>query len=65
VIARTVGLPCSVAALVLDRVLHTPGVRAPYTKEMCDPIWELLDEGLGLRAHHRTVYGAVRVRTVP
>ncbi|KAG5644355.1 hypothetical protein DXG03_008652 [Asterophora parasitica] len=48
--ALTVGLPCGIATqLVLDGVLNTPGVQAPYTKEICDPIREVLErEGLGL-----------------
>ncbi|KAJ6618235.1 saccharopine dehydrogenase [Mycena sp. CBHHK59/15] len=48
--ALTVGLPCGIATqLVLDGVLSTPGVHAPYTKEICDPIREKLEsEGLGL-----------------
>jgi len=48
--ALTVGLPCGIATqLVLDGVINTPGVHAPYTKEMCDPIREMLEsEGLGL-----------------
>ncbi|KAJ7637190.1 saccharopine dehydrogenase [Roridomyces roridus] len=46
--ARTVGVPCGIACqLVLDGVFSTPGIHAPYTKEYCDPIRELLDgEGL-------------------
>ena len=48
--ALTVGLPCGVATqLVLDGVLNTPGVHAPYSKEICDPIRKILEsEGLGL-----------------
>ncbi|KIJ97596.1 hypothetical protein K443DRAFT_681415 [Laccaria amethystina LaAM-08-1] len=48
--ALTVGLPCGIATqLVLDGVLSTPGVHAPYTKEICDPIRKILEaEGLGL-----------------
>ncbi|KAJ3486039.1 hypothetical protein NLI96_g4532 [Meripilus lineatus] len=48
--ARTVGIPCGIAVqLVLDGVLKTPGILAPYTKEICDPIREILEsEGLGL-----------------
>jgi hypothetical protein len=48
--ALTVGLPCGIAAqLVLDGVLNTPGVHAPYTKDICDPIRKILEsEGLGL-----------------
>ncbi|KAF7322752.1 Saccharopine dehydrogenase [Mycena chlorophos] len=48
--ALTVGLPCGIATqLVLDGVLNTPGVHAPYSKEICDPIREKLEsEGLGL-----------------
>ncbi|KAJ7755317.1 saccharopine dehydrogenase [Mycena maculata] len=48
--ARTVGVPCGIASqLVLDGVFNTPGVHAPYSKEICDPIRERLNrEGLGL-----------------
>ncbi|RDB18793.1 Saccharopine dehydrogenase [NADP(+), L-glutamate-forming] [Hypsizygus marmoreus] len=48
--ALTVGLPCGIATqLVLDGVLSTPGVHAPYSKEICNPIREILEkEGLGL-----------------
>ena len=48
--ARTVGVPCGIAVqLVLDGVLATPGVHAPYTKEVCEPLRrELEKEGLGL-----------------
>ncbi|KAF5381326.1 hypothetical protein D9615_008419 [Tricholomella constricta] len=48
--ALTIGLPCGIASqLVLDGVLNTPGVQAPYTKEICDPIRDILErEGLGL-----------------
>ena len=48
--AVTVGVPCGIATqLVLDGVLNTPGVHAPYTKEICDPIRAVLErEGLGL-----------------
>jgi len=48
--AVTVGVPCGIAVqLVLDGVLSEPGVHAPYTKEICDPIRAVLEkEGLGL-----------------
>ncbi|KAF8151352.1 saccharopine dehydrogenase [Crassisporium funariophilum] len=48
--ALTVGLPCGIATqLVLDGVFSTPGVHAPYSKEICDPIRIILEqEGLGL-----------------
>jgi len=48
--ARTVGLPCGITTqLVLDKVLKTPGVHAPYNKEVCDSIRVILErEGLGL-----------------
>ena len=48
--AHLVGLPCSIATqLVLDGVINTPGILAPYTKELCDPIREILEkEGIGL-----------------
>jgi spermidine synthase / saccharopine dehydrogenase (NADP+, L-glutamate-forming) len=48
--ALAVGLTCGIATqLVLDGVLNRPGVHAPYTKEICDPIRSVLEsEGLGL-----------------
>jgi len=48
--ALTVGLPCGIATqLVLDGVLNTPGVHAPYSKEVCEAIRKVLEsEGLGL-----------------
>jgi spermidine synthase / saccharopine dehydrogenase (NADP+, L-glutamate-forming) len=48
--AVTVGVPCGIATqLVLDGVIKEPGVHAPYTKELCDPLIELLGkEGLGM-----------------
>ncbi|KAJ7695352.1 saccharopine dehydrogenase [Mycena rosella] len=48
--ALTVGLPCGIATqLVLDGVINTPGILAPYSKEICDPIRAKLEsEGLGM-----------------
>ena len=48
--ALTVGLPCGIATqLVLDGVLNKPGVHAPYTPEICEPIRAVLEsEGLGM-----------------
>ena len=48
--ALTVGLPCGIATqLVLDGVLAKPGVQAPYSKDVCDPLREALEfEGVGL-----------------
>ncbi|KLO05456.1 spermidine synthase [Schizopora paradoxa] len=48
--ARTVGIPCGIAVqLVLDGTIKTPGILAPYTKEICDPLREVLErEGLGM-----------------
>lgn len=48
--ALTVGLPCGIATqFVLDGVYSTPGVHAPYTPEICDPLREQLEkEGVGL-----------------
>ncbi|KAJ7064878.1 saccharopine dehydrogenase [Mycena amicta] len=48
--ASTVGIPCGISSqLVLDGVIKTPGVHAPYSKEICDPIREKVErEGLGL-----------------
>ncbi|KAL8766713.1 MAG: hypothetical protein Q9209_006582 [Squamulea sp. 1 TL-2023] len=45
--AKSVGMTCSIAAqLLLDRheTFKTPGVLAPYRKEMCDPIRERLEQ---------------------
>lgn len=48
--ALTVGLPCGIASqLVLDGKLSAPGVQGPYSKEICDPIREILEShGVGL-----------------
>ncbi|EIM87794.1 saccharopine dehydrogenase [Stereum hirsutum FP-91666 SS1] len=48
--ALTVGVPCGIATqLVLDGVINQTGIQVPYSKEICDPIRELLEqEGLGL-----------------
>ncbi|GJJ14450.1 hypothetical protein Clacol_008714 [Clathrus columnatus] len=48
--ALTVGVPCGIAVqLVLDGVINQPGILAPYTKEICDPIRaKVEEEGLGL-----------------
>ncbi|KAL8808153.1 MAG: hypothetical protein Q9182_000217 [Xanthomendoza sp. 2 TL-2023] len=45
--AKSVGLTCGIATqLLLDghESLNVPGVLAPYTKEMCDPIRERVEE---------------------
>ncbi|KIO23465.1 hypothetical protein M407DRAFT_244763 [Tulasnella calospora MUT 4182] len=43
--AVLVGVPCGIAVqLVLDGVLNKPGVQAPYTKDVCDPLREKLEE---------------------
>ncbi|EIW78088.1 saccharopine dehydrogenase [Coniophora puteana RWD-64-598 SS2] len=48
--ARLVGVPCGIAVqLVLDGVISEPGVHAPYSKELCEPLRELVErEGLGM-----------------
>lgn len=48
--ALLVGVPCGIATqFVLDGVISTPGVLAPYTKELCDPLREALEqEGIGM-----------------
>ena len=48
--ALYVGVPCGIALqLVLDGNISTPGVLAPYSKEICDPIREILEaQGMGL-----------------
>ena len=45
--AKSVGVTCGVAAqLLLDghTAFNIPGVLAPYSKEMCDPIRSLLEK---------------------
>ncbi|KAI4176131.1 MAG: hypothetical protein LQ343_001175 [Gyalolechia ehrenbergii] len=45
--AKSVGVTCGVATqLLLDghEALNTPGVLAPYQKEICDPIRELVEK---------------------
>lgn len=51
--ALTVGLPCGIATqMVLDGTLNIPGVHAPYSKEICDPLRGVLEShGLGLKEH--------------
>ena len=48
--ATHVGIPCGIAVqLVLDNVINTPGILAPYTPEICEPLRKVLEsEGLGL-----------------
>ena len=48
--ALTVGVPCGIAVqLVLDGVIKEPGVCAPYSKALNDPIIELLEkEGISM-----------------
>ena len=45
--AKSVGVTCAIAAqLLLDghEAFSIPGVVAPYKKEICDPIRELLEK---------------------
>ncbi len=45
--AKAVGVTCGIATqLLLDghKALNIPGVLAPYKKEICDPIRELLEQ---------------------
>ena len=48
--SKSVGVTCGVATqLLLDGLpaFNTPGVLAPYEKEICDPIVELIErEGI-------------------
>ena len=48
--ALLVGVPCGIATqLVLDGVINQTGIQAPYSKEICDPIREILEkEGIGM-----------------
>ncbi|EJT98283.1 hypothetical protein DACRYDRAFT_24735 [Dacryopinax primogenitus] len=53
--ATLVGIPCGIAVqLVLDGVLATPGILAPYSKEICDPIREKLEQE-GIRLIEKTM----------
>ena len=45
--AKSVGVTCGIATqLLLDgnKALNVPGVLAPYKKEICDPIRELVEK---------------------
>lgn len=48
--SKSVGVTCGIATQLLlngHPALNTPGVLAPYEKEICDPIRELLErEGI-------------------
>ena len=48
--ALLVGVPCGIATqLVLDGVINQKGIQAPYSKEICDPIRDILEkEGIGM-----------------
>ncbi|KAI0327980.1 saccharopine dehydrogenase [Cubamyces sp. BRFM 1775] len=48
--ARYVGVPCGIAVqMVLDRFFGAPGIYAPHSKEVCDPIRAIIEaEGMGL-----------------
>lgn len=48
--AVTVGVPAAIASqLILDGVITTPGVIAPYTEDICAPLRvEVEKEGFGL-----------------
>ncbi|KAK1715659.1 saccharopine dehydrogenase [Colletotrichum lupini] len=50
--ARTVGVTCGIATQLLmdgEPALNVPGVLAPYTSEICDPIRKLLEkEGISM-----------------
>jgi len=50
--ALSVGVTCGVATqllLVNHPAIYKPGVLAPYTSEICDPIWGLFErEGIKL-----------------
>jgi len=49
--AKTVGIPCGIAVQqILDGKLKTPGVLAPYTRELVDPLLEELEkEGITMQ----------------
>jgi len=43
--AKLVGVPCGVAVqLVLDGVIKTPGILAPYDRSIVDPILEQINK---------------------
>ncbi|RPD57107.1 Saccharopine dehydrogenase [Lentinus tigrinus ALCF2SS1-6] len=48
--ARYVGVPCGIAVqFVLDGFFKAPGIYAPHTKEICDPLRAQVEaEGMGL-----------------
>ncbi|RDX51164.1 Saccharopine dehydrogenase [Lentinus brumalis] len=48
--ARYVGVPCGIAVqFVLDGFFKAPGIYAPHTKEICDPLREQVEaQGMGL-----------------
>lgn len=50
--SKSVGVTCGIATrLLLDGhpALNVPGILAPYEKEICDPIRELLErEGINM-----------------
>lgn len=55
--AKAVGLTCGIATqLLLDghKALNVPGVLAPYKKEICNPIRELLEKE-GIKMVERVV----------
>ena len=48
--ARYVGIPCGIAVqFVLDGFFKAPGIYAPHTKDICDPLRAQVEaEGMGL-----------------
>ena len=57
--ARTAGLPVAIAALkILNRIIRTPGVQLPVTREVYNPILEELEEnGIHFREEEKEYLG--------
>ena len=55
--AKLVGVPCGIAVqLILDGVIKTPGVLAPYTRDLVDPILkELEKEGISMEEKSESI----------
>lgn len=53
--AKLVGVPCGIAVqLILDGVIKTPGVLAPYDRSLVDPILEKLEKEEGISMVERS-----------
>lgn len=49
--ARLVGVPCGIAVeKVLDGVINKPGVQAPYSMDIVEPLLKAVEaEGVGMK----------------